>query len=73
MRQTKFLDLSNSFLKVKFKFTKANGQDLADVDKVSVISYAVSSLFNQVDILLGGKVISISTISILKMLISKLC
>ena len=54
----KFLDLNNSFLKVKCKTTKANGQNLADADKVSVINYPVSSLFSQVDILLGGKVIS---------------
>ena len=57
----KFLDLNNSFLKVKCKTTKANGQNLADADKVSVINYPVSSLFSQVDILLGGKVISSST------------
>ena len=52
----KFLDL-----KVKCKITKVNGQNLAEADKVSVISYLVSSLFSQVDILLGGKVISNST------------
>ena len=52
----KFLDL-----KLKCKITKANGQNLAEADKVSVINYLVSSLFSQVDILLGGKVISNST------------
>ena len=57
----KFLDLNNSFLKVKCKITKANGQNLAEADKVSVINYPVSSLFSQVDIFLGGKVISSST------------
>ena len=57
----KFLDLNNSFLKVKCKITKANGQNLADADKVSVINYLVSFLFSQVDILLGGKAISSST------------
>ena len=54
----KFLDLNNSFLKVKRKITKANGQNLVEADKVSVINYPVSPLFSQVDILLGGKVIS---------------
>ena len=53
-----FLDLNNSFLKVKCKITKANGQNLAEADEVSVIDYPVSSLFSQADILLGGKVIS---------------
>ena len=57
----RFLDLNNPFLKVKCKITKANGQNLAEADKVSVINYPVSSLFSQVDILLGGKVISSST------------
>ena len=54
----KFLDLNNSFLKGKCKITKANGQNLAEADKVIVINYPVSSLFSQVDIFLGGKVIS---------------
>ena len=56
-----FLELNNSFLKVNCKTTKANGQNLAEPDKVSVISYPVSSLFGRVDTLLGGKVISSST------------
>ena len=56
----KILDLNISFLKVKSKITKANGQNLAEADKVSVINYPVSSLFSQIDILLGGKVISSS-------------
>ena len=54
----KFLDLNNSFLKVKCKTTKANGQNLAEAHKVSVINYPVSSLFSQVDILLGVNVMS---------------
>ena len=57
----KFLDLNNSFLKVKCKIKKGNGQNLAEADKVSVTNYPVSSLFSQVDIPLGRKVISSST------------
>ena len=57
----RFLDSSNSFLKVKCKITKAGGQNLAETDKVSVIYYSISSLFSQVDILLGAKVVSSST------------
>ena len=53
----KFLDSNNSFLKVKCKIRKVNGQNLAEVHKVSVINYSVSSLFSQVDTLLGGKFI----------------
>ena len=48
-------------MKVKCKITKANGQYLAEADKVSVINCPVSSLFSQADILLGGKVILSST------------
>ena len=56
-----FLGLNNSFLKVKCKITKANGQNLAETDKFSVISYPLTSLFSQIDILLGRKVTSTST------------
>ena len=55
------MDLSNSFLKLICRITKANGQNLVDANKVSVMNCPVSSLFSQVDILLGGKVISSST------------
>ena len=48
-------------MKVKCKITKANGQYLAEADKVSVINCPVSFLFSQADILLGGKVILSST------------
>ena len=48
-------------MKVKCKITKGNGQNLAEAEKVSVTNYPVSSLFSQVDIPLGGKVISSST------------
>ena len=56
-----FLDLNNSFLKVKCKYSKANGQNIAEADKVSVTNYPLSSLFSQADILLVRKVISSST------------
>ena len=49
------LDLSKSFLKIKCKITKANGQNLPEVDKVSAINYPVFSFFSEVDIILGGK------------------
>ena len=54
----RFLDLSNSFLKVKCKIAKPGSQNLAETDKVSVINYPISSLLSQIDILLGGKVVS---------------
>ena len=53
--------MNKLFLQVKCKITKANGQNLAEADKVSVINYLVSFLFSQVDILLCGKFTSSST------------
>ena len=69
----KLLDLNNSFQKVKCKITKSNAQNLAEEDKVSVITYPVFSLSNQVDIIFSGKVTSSSTNSVFIELISKLC
>ena len=56
-----FLDLANSFLKLKCKITKANGTNIVAEDVVTMINYPIASLYSQVDILLGGKVISSST------------
>ena len=38
----KFMDLNNSFLKVKCKIIKANGQNYAEVDKVSLVKLIFS-------------------------------
>ena len=48
------------FLKTKCKIVKANGQNLAVMDKASVINYLVSFLFNRFHTILGGKVMSSS-------------
>ena len=47
-------------MKVKCKIIEATGQN-QELDKFSVISDLVSSLFSQVDILFGEKIISSST------------
>ena len=57
----KFLDLANTYLKLKLKIVKGDGSDTAEIDKVTPINYIVSSLFSQVDINLGGRVVSMST------------
>ena len=57
----KFLDLANTYLKLKLKLVKGDGTDIADTDHVTPINYVIASLFSQVDVNLGGRVISIST------------
>ena len=57
----KFLDLANTYLKLKLKIVKGDGSDTAEIDKVTPINYTVSSLFSQVDVNLGGRVVSMST------------
>ena len=55
----KFLDLANTYLKLKLKIVKGDGSDTAETD--NVINYILSSLFSQVDINLGGRIVSMST------------
>lgn len=56
-----YLDLANSFLCVRAKVTRANGDNLEDGDTVSVTTNFLHSLFNQVDISLNGTLITSST------------
>ena len=50
-----FLDLAQSYLYLKVKVSKADGSNLDDTSKVGFANYPITSLFNQVDIILGGK------------------
>lgn len=67
-----FLDLSKSYLHIQCKITKADGSNLSGVtvnqdgsldedtlEHASVINYALHSMFKQVDITLGDKVMSL--------------
>ena len=54
-----FLDLARSYLSLKVKVSKANGSNAAS--KVGFANYSIASLFNQVDVILGGKLISSAT------------
>ena len=53
-----FLDLARSYLYLKVKVSNADGSNLDDASKVGFANYPIASLFNQVDIILGGKLIS---------------
>ena len=43
------------FFNIKCNITKANGQNIAEVDEISVINYPVSYLFIQIYCTLGWK------------------
>ena len=56
-----FLDLARSYLYLKVKVSKADGSNLDGASKVGFANYPIASLFNQVDVILGGKLISSAT------------
>ena len=56
-----FIDLSQSSIYLKIKVSKADGSNLDNASKVGLVNYPVASIFSQVDVTLGGKLISSST------------
>ena len=56
-----FLELARSYLYFKVKVSKPNGSNLDGASKVGFANYPIASLFNQVDVSLGGKLISSAT------------
>ena len=56
-----FLDLARSYLYLKVKVSKADSSNLDGASKVGFANYPTASLFNQVDVILGGKLISSAT------------
>ena len=59
--EKEFLDLARSYLYLKVKVSKADGSNLDTASKVGFVSYPIARLFNQVDVILGGKLISSAT------------
>ena len=59
----KFLVLARSYLYLYFKVkvSKADGTNLDGASKVGFANYPTASLFNQVDVILGDKLISSAT------------
>ena len=53
-----FLDLVRSYLYLNVKVSKTDGSNLDGASKVGLANYPIASLFNQVDVILGGKLIS---------------
>ena len=56
-----FLDLARSHLYLKVNISKADVSNLDGTSKVGFANYPIASLFNQVDVILGGKLISSAT------------
>ena len=56
-----FLNLARSYLYLKDKVSKADGSNLDGASKVDFTNYPTASLFNQVDVILGGKLIASAT------------
>lgn len=55
---TEYIDLAKTYLQVRAKVVKANGQDLAATDKVAPVNLFMQSLFSQVDVSLNEKIIT---------------
>ena len=56
-----FLDLARSYLYLKVKVSKPDDSNLDGASKIGFANYPVASLFNQVNVILGGKLISSAT------------
>ncbi|XP_078250549.1 uncharacterized protein F54H12.2-like [Pogona vitticeps] len=53
-----YIDLNNTLLYVVCKITKANGTNIAVDAKVGFVNYPIASLFSQLDVTLGDRLIS---------------
>ena len=58
---TSFIDLRNSYLHIVVQILKTDGSALQDDDNVAFINYPIGSLFSQVEVSLGNKIISSSS------------
>ncbi|KAI7790097.1 uncharacterized protein F54H12.2-like [Triplophysa rosa] len=53
-----YLDLNNTLLFLRLKITKPNGGDIPDPASVGLINYPGATIFSQVDVSLGDRLIS---------------
>ena len=56
-----FRDVRQSYLNIKFKVVNSDGSSLAVDTKAGLLIYPITFLFQQVDVLLNGNLISSST------------
>ena len=68
-----FLDLTQSYLYLRVKVSKADSSNLDNRRKFGFANYPIASLFNQVDVILGGKLISSATNTFMPIVVSWKC
>ncbi|XP_077076721.1 uncharacterized protein F54H12.2-like [Siphateles boraxobius] len=56
-----YMDLNNTMLYLRAKITRPNGEEIADPAKVGLINYPAATMFSQVDVTLGDRLISQSS------------
>ncbi len=56
-----YIDLNNTLLFLRLKITRPNGGDIPDPAKVALINYPGATIFSQVDVSLGDRLISQSS------------
>ncbi|KAM6892598.1 uncharacterized protein F54H12.2-like [Xenentodon cancila] len=57
----RYLDLNDTLLYLRVKVCNADGSDLADDARVSLINYPLNTIFDQCDVILGDRLISQSS------------
>ncbi|KAM6449055.1 uncharacterized protein F54H12.2-like [Liasis olivaceus] len=53
-----YMDLNNTLLHVNCKIVNADGTDIAEDTRVALVNYPIASLFNQLDVTLGDRLIT---------------
>ncbi|XP_077093892.1 uncharacterized protein F54H12.2-like [Siphateles boraxobius] len=56
-----YMDLNNTMLYLRAKIPRPNGEEIADPAKVGLINYPAATMFSQVDVTLGDRLISQSS------------
>src|SRR5208282_5672827 len=56
-----YMDFANSYLLVRAKLQRANGDDMEDGDQVGPVNNFMHSMFSQIDVSLNGTLITSST------------
>ena len=56
----KFIDFVSTYLRLKVRLLKTDGAAHAETDKATFVNYPIASIFNQLDVYLGGTLISSS-------------
>lgn len=54
----RYMDLQNTFLRLRLKLTKRDGTDLAQDTEVSLVNNMMDSLFKQIDVTIANEVIT---------------